>query len=123
MPRFIFGTDANSKDYFKLLFTGMRFSFLLAIGISAVNIVIGLVWGSISGYFGGWTDIIMERFCDILAGLPGTVIITLCILYGREFNWGNSADVIALMIALFMTGWMGVSGRTRTQFYRFKGIY
>ena len=121
MPRFIFGTDSSSKDYFKLLFTGMRFSFLLAIGISAVNIVIGLVWGSISGYFGGWTDIIMERICDILAGLPGTVIITLAILYGREFNWGSSADVIALMVALFMTGWMGVSGRTRTQFYRFKG--
>lgn len=121
MPRFFLGTNTKCQDYMKLLFTGMRFSFLLAIGISAVNIIIGLIWGSISGYFGGWTDIIMERICDILAGLPTTVIITLCILYGREFNWGNSADVIALMIALFMTGWMGVSARTRTQFYRYKG--
>ncbi len=121
MPSFIFGTNDYAKDYCKLMFTGMRFSLLLAVGVSAVNIVIGLIWGSISGYFGGWTDIIMERICDIISGLPSTVIITLCILYGREFNWGSSADVIALMVALFMTGWMGVSARTRTQFYRYKG--
>lgn len=121
MPWFFFGTNTNRKDYFTLIFTGLRFSFLLAIFVSAVNIIFGLVWGSISGYFGGWTDIIMERFCEILSGLPGTVIITLCILYGHEWNWGTNADVIALMLALFMTGWMGVSARTRTQFYRFKG--
>ncbi len=120
-PSFIFGTNDTAKDYCKLMFTGMRLSFLIAIGVSFVNIIIGLTWGSISGYFGGWTDIIMERICDIISGLPSTVIITLCILYGREFNWGSAADVIALMVALFMTGWMGVSARTRTQFYRYKG--
>lgn len=121
MPKFFFGTNGSSKDYLKLMFTGLRFSLLLAIFVSAINIIIGLIWGSISGYYGGWTDIIMERFCDILSGLPTMVIITLCILYGREFNWGSGADVIALMVALFLTGWMGVSSRTRTQFYRFKG--
>lgn len=121
MPRFIFGTDSSRKDFCKLMFTGLRSSLFLAIGVSLVNIIIGLIWGSISGYFGGWTDILMERFCDIISGLPSTVIITLCILYGREYNWGSASDVIALMIALFMTGWMGVSARTRTQFYRYKG--
>lgn len=122
MPFFVFGTNKTGQDYFKLLFTGLRFSFFLAIGVSIVNIAIGLIWGSISGYFGGWTDILMERFCDILSGLPLTVIITLCILYGQEYNWGSgSSDVIALMLALFLTGWMGVAHQTRTQFYRFKG--
>ncbi len=121
MPRYIFGTNGSGKDYLKLMFKGLRFSLLLAIGVSFVNIVIGLIWGSISGYFGGWTDIIMERICDIISGLPTMVIITLCILYGRELNWGSLSDVLALMISLFMTGWMGVSARTRTQFYRYKG--
>ncbi len=120
-PIFIFGTNDSAKDYCKLMFTGMRLSFIIAISVSAVNIIIGLIWGSISGYFGGWVDIVMERICDIISGLPSTVIITLCILYGREFNWGSAADVVALMVALFMTGWMGVSARTRTQFYRYKG--
>ena len=121
MPLYLFGTNSEGKDYLKLMFTGLRSSFFIAIGVSAVNIFIGLVWGSISGYFGGWTDILMERFCDILSGLPQTVLITLCILYGQEFNWGNFADIIALMLALFLTGWMGVAHQTRTQFYRYKG--
>lgn len=121
MPRFIFGTNGQSRDYLKLICTGMRFSFLLAIGVSAINIAFGLCWGAISGYFGGWVDIGMERFCDIVGSLPLTVIITLCILYGQEWNWGNFSDVLALMVALFLTGWMGVARRTRTQFYRFKG--
>lgn len=121
MPRFIFGTNSSSKDYLKLLTSGMRFSFVLAIGVSAINITFGLIWGSISGYYGGAVDIAMERFCDIIGSLPTTVIITLCILYGQEWNWGAFSDVLALMVALFMTGWMGVAHRTRTQFYRFKG--
>lgn len=120
-PLFVFGTNTNRKDYFKLICTGLRFSLLLAIGVSAVNIIIGLIWGSISGYFGGRTDILMERFCEILSGIPGTVVITLCILYGSERKWGSASDVIALIIALFLTGWMSVAARTRTQFYRFKG--
>ena len=121
MPRFIFGTNDSSKNYFKLIFTGLRFSLLFALGVSIVNIIIGLVWGSISGYYGGWVDIGMERICDILGGLPTTVLITLVIMYGNQFNWGNSSDVIALMISIFLTGWMGVARQTRTQFYRFKG--
>ncbi len=120
-PMFIFGTNDNRRDYCKLIFTSLRFSFLLAIGVSAVNIIIGLVWGSISGYFGGWTDIIMERLVEIIGSLPTTVIITLCIMYGNQYGWGDSSDVVALMLALFLTGWMSVAGRTRTQFYRFKG--
>jgi len=121
MPRFIFGTSAASKDYCKLIFQGMRLSFVIAICVSSINIIIGLVWGSISGYFGGWTDILMERFCEIIGGLPTTVLITLCILYGNQWNWGAYADILALMMALFLTGWMGVAHTTRTQFYRYKG--
>lgn len=121
MPRFLFGTNEFRKDYVKLIFTGLRLSLFLALGVSAINILIGLCWGSVSGYFGGWTDIIMERISEIISGLPGTVIITLTILYGAEWNWGKNADIIALIVALFLTGWMGVAARTRTQFYRFKG--
>ena len=120
-PIFIFGTNDDRRDYFKLIFTSMRFSFILAISVSLVNILIGLIWGSISGYFGGWTDLIMERLVEIIGSIPATVVITLCIMYGNQFGWGKASDVIALMLALFLTGWMGVAGRTRTQFYRFKG--
>ena len=56
----------------------------------------------------------MERFCDILGGIPFMVMITLIIL-----NFGSSFWTFAM--GLCLTGWMGTAARTRTQFYRFKG--
>lgn len=114
MPRFIFGTDANGRDFCKVIFTALRTSLLIAVGVSLINIAFGLIWGAISGYYGGWTDIVMERFCDILSGIPSVAIITLTILYLNN-------DMLAFLLSMFLTGWMGVAGRTRTQFYRYKG--
>lgn len=113
-PIYLFGTDNYGRDYLKTLATSLRLSLLIAFGCALINIVIGIIWGSISGYFGGWTDITMERICDIVSGLPSIAIITLCILHLHN-------DMLAFIISMFMTGWMGVAGRTRTQFYRYKG--
>ncbi len=114
MPRFLFGTDASGMDLFTRIFTGMRTSLLLGVCTAAFCLVFGLCWGSISGYFGGTVDLAMERFCDILGGVPWIVIMTLCILHlGNNFA--------TFFLALCMTGWMGTAARTRTQFYRFKG--
>lgn len=114
MPKFIFGTTALGYDLFTLCFTSLRTSLAVAIVVSAVNFTIGLVWGSISGYFGGNVDLIMERITDILSGMPFIVVVTLCIL-----NFGN--NVFTFAIAMCLTGWIGTAARTRTQFYRFKG--
>ena len=114
MPKFIFGTTILGYDLFTLCFNALRTSLLVATIIAAVNFTIGLIWGSFSGYFGGNVDIIMERITDILSGMPFIVVVTLCIL-----NFGN--NVVTFAIAMCLTGWIGTSSRTRTQFYRFKG--
>lgn len=114
MPRFLFGTDELGKDLLKLTFRGLRTSLLLGLVTFLICFSFGLVWGSISGYFGGSVDIVMERFVEILSGIPTTILLTLFIL-----NWGSNFGIF--LLAMCMTGWIGVSGRTRTQFYRFKG--
>ena len=113
-PKFLMGTDGQGRDLFKMTFNGLRISLLLGVITAAVCFTFGLVWGAISGYFGGNVDLAMERFCDILAGVPWIVIMTLCILHlGSNFG--------TFVLALCLTGWMGTAARTRTQFYRFKG--
>lgn len=114
MPRFLFGTDSNGHDIVKKSFAGLRTSLILGFCTAAFCLAFGLCWGAISGYFGGNVDLAMERFCDILGGVPWIVVMTLCILHlGNNF--------FTFFLALCLTGWMGVAGRTRTQFYRFKG--
>ncbi len=114
VPNYLFGTDKNGFDIVIFSFNSLKYSFLLSILISAVCLSFGLVWGSISGYFGGTVDLLMERFCEILSGVPSTVVITLVVLLMND-------NTVAFILSLCMTGWLGMAGRTRTQFYRFKG--
>lgn len=114
MPRFLFGTDDKGYDLVTVCFNGLRTSLILAICAFSICFVFGLCWGSISGYFGGNVDLFMERFCDILGGVPSTVVLTLAILLMGD-------GIVTLGIAMCLTGWMGTAARTRTQFYRFKG--
>ena len=114
MPKFLLGTDKNGKDMLKYVFDGLRWSLFLGIISSAVCFIFGLIWGAICGYFGGNVDLIMERFTDILSGIPWIVVMTLVIIHmGSTF--------FSFALALCLTGWIGTAATTRTQFYRFRG--
>ncbi|MGM9642962.1 MAG: ABC transporter permease [Eubacteriales bacterium] len=114
-PYFLFGTTDTGKDVFACLAYGARFSFIFAIVVAAVNFIVGVIWGSISGYFGGKVDLFMERISDVLGAIPTMIVITLL-----KYHMGSSSQALVLFIAFFATGWIVMAGRTRMQFYRFK---
>ena len=114
-PLFLFGTTETGKDIFACLAYGTRFSFIFATVVAAMNFIVGVIWGSISGYFGGKIDLFMERFSEILGSVPTMIVITLL-----KYHMGSSSQALVLFIAFFATGWIGMAGRTRMQFYRFK---
>ena len=114
-PLFLFGTTQTGKDIFACLAYGARFSFIFATVVALVNFIVGVIWGSISGYFGGKIDLFMERFSEILGAVPTMIVITLL-----KYHMGSSSQALVLFIAFFATGWIGMAGRTRMQFYRFK---
>ncbi|MBE5772158.1 MAG: ABC transporter permease [Clostridiales bacterium] len=114
-PTFIFGTTQTGKDIFACLAYGARFSFMFATIVALANFIFGVIWGSISGYCGGKIDLTMERFAEILGSVPSMIVITLL-----KYHMGASSQVLVLFIAFFLTGWIGMAGRTRMQFYRFK---
>lgn len=113
-PSFIFGTNNAGKDLFVCLASGARFSFLLAIIVSIVNLSVGAIYGAIEGYYGGKIDIAMERFVEILGSVPSMIVISL-LKYHLDVS-----HIVVLFISFFATGWTGMAGRTRMQFYRFK---
>jgi oligopeptide transport system permease protein len=113
-PMFVFGANHAGKDLFTCLASGARFSFILAILVSSVNLFVGAIYGAIEGYYGGKIDLLMERFVDIIGSIPFMIVITLL-----KYHF-NVSHVIILFISFFLTGWTGMAGRTRMQFYRFK---
>lgn len=116
-PVFLFGTNIYGQDIFTCLASAARLSFLLAISVSFINFVIGACYGAIEGYYGGTIDILMERFSDILGSVPFIVAATLF-----QMHLADKVGVLgSLLFAFVLTGWIGMAGRVRMQFYRFKG--
>lgn len=114
---FPFGSDSEGYDLLTRLAGGARFSFLLGVSVSIINICIGIVYGSIEGYYGGWVDLTMERVTDVLSRLPFMVVAILFTMHLSQ----KVGAVGSIMFAFILTGWLGVAHRTRSQFYRFKG--
>ena len=114
-PLFLFGTTGDGQDILTCLASGARFSFIFAIAVAIVNMAVGAIYGAVEGYYGGKIDLVMERVSDILSAVPMMIIITLL-----KLHMGASSQILVLFLAFFLTGWIGMAGSTRMQFYRFK---
>lgn len=115
-PAYTFGTNAFGQDLFCALAKGGGFSLGLAFGVSALNLIIGCIYGAVEGYFGGKTDLVMERITDVLAGVPFTVVVTLF-----SYHLAARVGVIgSFLFAFLTTGWISTASLTRKQFYRYK---
>lgn len=116
VPQYTFGTDSQGYDLSLRMADGIRLSLLLAICVSAINLVLGAIYGAVEGYYGGAIDLIMERIKDILSGIPFIIVATLF-----QIHLASKVGAIpCLLFAFVLTGWIGMSSRVRTQFYRFK---
>lgn len=113
---FLFGTNEKGQDILTRLANGAKFSLVLAICVSAVNLFIGAIYGAIEGFYGGVVDLVMERISDVLGGMPSMVVMSLFQLHLAS----KVGPVWSMVFAFVLTGWLGMAARTRMQFYRFK---
>jgi len=92
-----FGTDELGCDYLTRLLYGGRWSLSMGLLASLLSFAIGLTFGSISGYFGGWVDNIIMRICDIIQSIPSALVaIIISLAFGTGF--------VVTLFALAMSG-------------------
>ena len=107
----LFGTDDRGRDVLARLIYGFRLSVLFGFALTFVGTTIGILAGSVQGYFGGKTDLFMQRFIEIWGAMPE---LYLLIIFASIFK----PSVILLLILLSMFGWMGLSDYVRAEFLK-----
>ena len=103
-----FGTDKLGRDIFVRVMYGARISLAVGFSTAAINLVIGIIYGGISGYVGGKVDMVMMRIIDVIYAVPTLLYIVLILMI-----FGNS--IYSMMLAICLTSWIGMARQVRTQ--------
>lgn len=108
-----FGTDEFGRDLWTRVWKGTQISLFIALVAAALDLVIGVVYGGISSFYGGRVDNVMQRIIEVLMGIPNLIIIILFILILEP-------GITSIILAMVITGWVGMARVVRGQILQLK---
>ena len=108
-----FGSDNFGRDIWTRTWEGARVSLLIAVAAAIIDMIIGMCYGLISGYFGGKTDMVMQRILEVANSIPRLVICTLLLLVLKP-------GMVTIIFALMLTEWVGMSRIARAEMLKLK---
>jgi microcin C transport system permease protein len=109
------GTDDQARDVLARVIYGFRISVLFGLALTICTTIIGVLAGAVQGYFGGWTDLLFQRFLEIFGSLPTLYIL---IILAAIFP----PSIITLFIIMLIFGWTWPVGVVRTEFLRVRNL-
>lgn len=112
-PEHLLGTDSLGRDLLSRMIYGTRVSLAVGLFTSLISLLVGTLYGAVSGYKGGWTDHALMRFVDVLYAIPDLLLIILItVVIGRGF-WG-------IFLALSLVSWVTVARLVRGEVLKLK---
>lgn len=104
----IFGTDTLGRDVWVRIWMGARVSLTVAFAVTLIDCIIGIIYGGISGYFGGAVDNVMMRILEVISGIPYLIIVMLLLVVLPR-------GLMTIIIAYSITGWTNMARLVRGQ--------
>ena len=109
------GTDDQARDVAARLIYGFRISVLFGLVLTLASSVVGIAAGAVQGYFGGWLDLVFQRFIEMWSGLPTLyLLIILASVVTPSFWW--------LLGFMLLFSWMALVGVVRAEFLRARNL-
>lgn len=105
------GTDDQARDVTARLIYGVRISLLFGLILATLSSIVGIAVGAIQGYFGGWVDLVFQRFIEIWQGFP---VLFLIIIISSVIQ----PSFFSLLIIMLIFSWMSLVGVVRAEFLR-----
>ncbi|MAG96469.1 MAG: ABC transporter permease [Alphaproteobacteria bacterium] len=105
------GTDDQGRDVVARLIYGFRISVLFGFALTVISSAVGVVAGAVQGFFGGWTDLLFQRFIEIWSGLPVLFLLIILASVIQPGFW-------SLLTLMLMFSWMALVGVVRAEFLR-----
>ncbi len=112
---FLFGTDTVGRDLWTRTWYGARVSLIIAFVTIIIDMIIGMSYGLISGYFGGVTDSVMQRFVEVANSVPRLVIVSVLAIFMPK-------GMGLVIVALLLTEWIGMSKIARAEMLKLKEL-
>ncbi len=110
---FWFGTDDLARDLWTRIWKGTRISLYVGLLAAVMDMVIGVTYGAIAGFYGGKVDIIMMRITEVIGGIPWLVIVIIFILI-------LGTGLLPMSFAIAISGWIGMARVVRAQFLKLR---
>ncbi|GGF77909.1 oligopeptide transport system permease protein OppC [Paenibacillus albidus] len=108
-----FGTDDFGRDVFVRTWMGARISLIVGLAAALIDLIIGIIYGGIMGFFGGRIDTVMNKFSEILYSIP-YLLVVIMLLVVLEPSLGT------IILALTITGWINMSWIVRGEIMQLK---
>lgn len=113
--KYPFGTDDLAVDVLARVIWGTRISMTIGILSAAITLFIGVLFGSIAGYFGGWVDAVISRFIEIMMCFPTFFLILAVIAF-------MAPSIYTIIIVIGLTTWTGIARLVRGEVLKVKNL-